>query len=360
MTQPKINTLKGQIREADDRLVDCLKQRFALARELGMLKREHGLAPEGIDDLSRELNRLSNLEMGNLPPETLDAVYREIWTAGMSFQKPVTVAFLGPLATFTHQAALAMFGSHADYVAQPTIPDVFDAVSRGDVSYGVVPVENSTEGAVTYTLDMFADTDLKISAELNLPIHHSLLSRSPMAGIRTLYSHSQVFGQCRRWLHRNLPGVKLIEVASTTEAAMRCRDEPGTGALASELASRRYDIPVVEANIEDVAANTTRFFVLGTAQSDPSGDDKTSLLMAIRHRVGALYDSLLPFGRHGVNLTFIESRPSKRKNWEYFFFVDFLGHVSEPRVEAMLDELSGHCQFIKVLGSYPRAGESQK
>ncbi len=360
MTDPKIQELKNRLRQADDALLACLKERFAAARQLGEHKREQGLQSDNLEDLARELKHVFRANADAVPAETLETLYREIWTAGVCYQAPIKVAFLGPLATFTHQAALATFGAHADYVPQPTIPDVFDTVSRGDVTYGVVPVENSTEGAVTYTLDMFADTDLQISAELNLPIHHSLLSQSPMEAITTLYSHSQVFGQCRRWLHRNLPGVNLIEVSSTTEAAMRCKDEPGSGALASELAAGRYGVPVVDSNIEDVATNTTRFFVLGTTQSAPTGDDKTSLLMAIRHRVGALYDSLLPFGRHGVNLTFIESRPSKRKNWEYFFFIDFVGHVSEPRVKAMLEELSEHCQFIKILGSYPRAGEPQK
>ena len=232
-------------------------------------------------------------------------------------------------------------------------------MSRGDAAYGVVPVENSTEGCVTHTLDMFADTDLKICAELNLAIHHCLLSPLETTEIEVLYSHSQVFGQCRRWLQRNMPAARLIEVSSTTEATARCLREPRSGALASALAAERYGVPIRASKIEDSTDNTTRFLILGRQSPAPTGDDKTSLLMAIRHRVGALYDSLLPFGKHGVNLTFIESRPSKRRNWEYYFFIDFVGHVTEERVQAMLEELGEHCQFIKILGSYPRAGDSR-
>jgi chorismate mutase/prephenate dehydratase len=292
-----------------------------------------------------------------MPGETLQAVCREIWSGAVQLEAPMKIAFLGPLATFTHQAALSTFGDSVEYAEQPTIADVFDAVSRGEVEYGVVPVENSTEGSVTYTLDMFTDTDLKICAELNLPIHHCLLCRGEKSDVKTLYSHSQVFGQCRRWLQRNMPDVHLIEVSSTTEAAVRASKEENAGALASALAAERYELPIREANIEDSRDNTTRFLVLGRENRPATGDDKTSLLMAIRHRVGALYDSLLPFGKHGVNLTFIESRPSKRKNWEYYFFVDFIGHVSEERVQKVLAELAEHCQFVKILGSYPRATE---
>ena len=231
-------------------------------------------------------------------------------------------------------------------------------MTRGEARYGIVPVENSTEGCVTHTLYMFVDTDLLICAETSLPVHHCLLAPTARTALRTLFSHPQVFGQCRRWLHRNLPDVHLVEVSSTTEAARRCRTEPHAGALAGELAAQAYKLTIRERNIEDATENTTRFIVLGKESPPPSGDDKTSLLLAIRHRVGALYDSLLPFGRHGVNLTFIESRPSKRRNWEYYFFIDFIGHVSDPRAKAVLDELAGHCQFVKLLGSYPRAAEA--
>ncbi|MCF7855447.1 MAG: prephenate dehydratase, partial [Candidatus Pacebacteria bacterium] len=302
---------------------------------------------------------LLKINDGVVPASVLRAVFREIWSGAVALQEPVKVAFLGPLATFTHQAALATFGSAVTYVDQPTIADVFDAVSRREATYGVVPVENSTEGSVTHTLDMFADTDLNIYAELNLPIHHSLLSNCKPADITTVYSHPQVFGQCRRWLHRNLPRAKLVEVASTTEAAGRCSREANTGALASALAAQQYNVPIQESNIEDASENTTRFFVLSKKKPEASGDDKTSLLLAIRHRVGALYESLLPFGKHGVNLTFIESRPSKRRSWEYFFFIDFVGHVSDPHVQQVLNDLAETCQFVKILGSYPRAPESE-
>jgi chorismate mutase/prephenate dehydratase len=356
----KLKSLERQVADNEGRLITLLDERFALAREICEEKRRLEMAPAGLEELSAMLRRLSAIQTEALPADALKAVCREIWSGAAALEQPLGIAFLGPQMTYTHQAAMAMFGSSVHYREQPSIPDVFDAVSRGEVNYGVVPVENSTEGSVTHTLDMFADTELKICAELNLPIHHCLLANCQEAEIDVLYSHPQVFGQCRRWLYRTMPEVKLVEVSSTTEAASRALKEADhAGALASELAAAAYGLAIRRANIEDSTDNTTRFLVLCKHMPEPSGDDKTSILMAIRHRVGALYESLLPFGKHGVNLTFIESRPSKRKNWEYYFFIDFLGHVTEPRAQAVLKELGEICQFVKILGSYPRAADGK-
>jgi len=292
-----------------------------------------------------------------MPEDTLRGIYREIFSGALALEKPLAVAFLGPAATFTHQAALARFGTSVNYVPQPTIADVFEAVTRAQADYGVVPVENSTEGAVTHTLDMFADAAVKICAEINVAVHHHLMGRCRREELRVLYSHPQVFGQCRRWLHRHLPNVPLVEVASTTEATSRCAAEPYAGALASALAAQRYGLKILAENTEDFSDNITRFLVLGREPAKASGDDKTSLLFVVRDRVGALYDSLRPLSAHRINMTFIESRPSRRKSWEYYFFVDFLGHMSDRYVRPALAELSENCQFVKILGSYPRAAE---
>ncbi|MFA4944995.1 MAG: prephenate dehydratase [Lentisphaeria bacterium] len=265
-------------------------------------------------------------------------------------------AFLGPEGTFTHQAAIRHFGAAARFLSCASIADVFEAVDRGQAEFGVVPVENSTEGAVSYTLDMFADSPARICAEIFLPIHHHLASSCELRALKTLYSHPQVFGQCRHWLRRHLPAVALVEAPSTSEAARRAAAEPAcAGALASELAAQQCGLTIRERNIEDHPGNLTRFFVIGSHLPPPSGHDKTSLLFGIRDRVGALLDSLEPFRRNQVSLSFIESRPSRRRNWEYQFYVDILGHCDDPPVRAALAELAVICEFVKCLGSYPRA-----
>mgnify|MGYP006286862561 CR=1 FL=1 len=347
--------LRSKIDAVDDHILQLLNNRYELVRQVAAVKRR-----EGVDffDPNREktlLARLCEKNPGPIKDETLRAVYREILSGSLALEQPLTVAFLGPATTFTHQAALRQFGHSVRYLAQQTIPDVFESVIRDRARFGVVPVENSTEGAVTHTLDMFTDISIRICAEINMAVHHNLLAACEKDAIRVIYSHPQVFGQCRQWLSKNLPGATLVEVSSTTEAAVRCADEANAGALASALAADRYHLKVVEENLEDFSDNITRFLVLGTEQPAPTGDDKTSMLFVVRDRVGALYDSLRPLSAHKINLTFIESRPSRRKSWEYYFFVDFYGHISDPVVQQALDELGEHCQFVRILGSYPRA-----
>ena len=347
--------LNERLKQLDEQILDLLDERIGLAREVGQARRAEGnteIAPAKLTQLQKQM---CNRAHENVQDATICGVFREIWSGAAAAQRPLSIAYFGRPATFTHQAAMQHFGESVDYLEHHSIGDVFDAVSRGEAAYGVVPIENSTEGSVTHTLDMFVDTSLKICAEINMEIHHCLLSKSEMREIKTLYSHPQPIGQCRRWIYRNLPDAHLIEVASTSEAAARAAAEPGSAALASEVAAEVYDVPVLERNIEDISANVTRFFVLGSENAQPTGDDKTSLLMVVRDRVGALYDSLLPFRDTGINLTFIESRPSKRRNWEYYFFVDCLGHVDDPNVKDVLEKLARHCQFVKILGSYPRA-----
>ncbi|GIX49974.1 MAG: hypothetical protein KatS3mg132_168 [Limisphaera sp.] len=226
-------------------------------------------------------------------------------------------------------------------------------MSKGRADYGVVPVENSTEGVVTHTLDMFVDSDLKIVSQIVLPIQHCLLSRYPKDKIRRLYAHPQSLGQCRAWIQANLPRVEVIETSSNARAAELAKQTRYAAAIAGELAAEKYSLPIVERDIQDNAANATRFLVLGRQSTPPTGNDRTSLMISVMHRVGALHSALAAFRRYRINMTKIESRPSRRKAWEYFFFIDVEGHAEEPRLARALKLLAEHCNFVKVLGSYP-------
>ena len=277
-------------------------------------------------------------------------------SAALALEKPLTIAYLGPEATFTHLASISKFGASVSYISAATISEIFQAVDQKRADYGVVPVENSIEGAVTHSLDRFIDSDLKICSEILFEISHHLLSHSPLKEIRRVYSNPQVFGQCRVWLETNLPRVELMETTSTTQAAQRAAREDGTAAIASKLAATLYNLPMVAQAIEDLAHNMTRFLVIGRELAAPTGRDKTSLLVSIKDKVGALYEMLTPIRRHRINMTKIESRPSKKKAWDYYFFIDFEGHVQDQKVKRMLEELEGKVRFLKILGSYPRAG----
>lgn len=338
---------KSELRKLDRELIELLARRFRLAEQSA----QAGLKPGEAELIFREIKE--EAESAGVPENIVRTLFREIHSAAALRSEKWRIAFLGPAATFTHQAAMEYFGSAVEYAAQPTIGDVFDTVCRKKCQYAVVPVENSTEGAVTHTLDMFVDAEVKIVAEINMAIHHCLLGRVSRKKLEVVYSHPQVIGQCRTWLQKNLPGVRLVEVSSTTDAAERCRREPKAGALAGKMAASEYKLPVIEENIEDCVGNTTRFFVLGRHFTEPTGQDKTSLFLAVRDRVGALYDVLLPFGRHGVNLSFIESRPSKRRNWEYYFFIDLNGHFKDETVAETMADIREHCENVKILGSYP-------
>jgi chorismate mutase/prephenate dehydratase len=285
----------------------------------------------------------------------LRAIYREIMSSALSLEKSMTVAYLGPEATFTHQAAIRRFGSSLHYSAQKTIADVFTDVSKNRADYGVVPVENSTEGVVTHTLDMFVDSDLKIVAQIVLPVQHCLISRWKRSQIKKLYSHPQSLGQCRGWVQTNLPRAEIIETSSNARSAEFASKEKESGAIAGVLAAEKYRVPIVEHDIQDNAANATRFLVLGRQCSPPTGNDRTSVMFSIMDRVGALYRALAPFRRFRINMTKIESRPSKRKAWEYFFFVDCDGHMNDKKVAKAIALLSEQCSYVKVLGSYPNS-----
>jgi len=301
------------------------------------------------------LQRICRKNQGPITNESLRAIYREIMSSALSLEKTMTIAYLGPEATFTHQAAIRRFGSSLRYASQKTITDVFAEVSKNRADYGVVPIENSTEGVVTHTLDMFVDSELKIVAQIVLPVQHCLLSNSRRSQIKKLFGHPQSLGQCRGWVQANLPRVEIIETSSNARSAEFAAREKDTGAIAGVLAAEKYDLRVLEHDIQDNAANATRFLVLGRQCSPATGNDRTSIMLSIVDQVGALYRALSPFRRYRINMTKIESRPSKRKAWEYFFFVDCDGHMNDGKVANAIQHLSEQCSYVKVLGSYPNA-----
>lgn len=347
----------AQHRKAIDRLdaqiVRLLNQRTRHVLAIGKLKLKSGqeiYAPHREDAV---LRRVCRLNRGPISNESLRAIYREIMSSALLAEKPMTIAYLGPEATFTHQAALQRFGASLRYVPLKTISEVFHEVSKRRADFGVVPIENSTEGVVTHTLDMFYDSDLKIVAQIVLPVQHCLLSHARRDQIKKLYIHPQTLAQCRGWLQKNFPNVEIIETSSNARSAELAAQDKTAGAIAGLLAAEKYGLPVLEHNVQDSADNATRFLVLGRQCSPPTGNDRTSLMFCIADRPGALYSALAPFSRHQINMTKIESRPSKRKAWEYFFFVDIDGHASDPKVARAIKQLSEHCVFVKVLGSYP-------
>jgi len=337
----------------DSDILRLLNERAKHVIEIARIKAEHD-SPLYVPGREKEvLDAIRAKNQGPLPHGAMEAIYREILSSMRSLEGPLVVAYFGPEATFTHLAARQMFGTFVEYRPAAAIRDVFTEVERERAQYGVVPVENSTEGVVNRTLDTFMESDLKICAEILMEVSHHLLANCALEEIEKVYSFSQPFAQCRTWLESNLPGAQLVEVSSTAKAAQIAAGEPGAAAIASELAAEVYGIKVLVPRIEDQTGNVTRFFVIGREVSQPSGDDKTSIMFSIRDRVGALYDTLKPFAEHGINLTKIESRPSKRRPWEYIFFADLRGHCEDEEVAAALKELSETCLFVKVLGAYP-------
>jgi chorismate mutase/prephenate dehydratase len=354
-----IDAWRSEIDAIDDRILELLNQRAGCVLAIGKAKAKSGAAVYVPGREQEILARLEATNPGPLPRSAVRTIFREVISAAYTLERGMKVAYLGPAATYTHQAALQQFGRMADFVAATTTDEIFAAVEGGRVEYGVVPVENSSEGVVSHTLDLFADSPLTICAEVHVAIHHDLLSKSgELRDVRVVCSHPQALAQCRRWLDTNLREVPQQTTHSTALAAERAAREPDAAAIASPVAAEIYGLRVVAAGIEDHPDNTTRFLVIGREPPKKSARDVTSLLFSIkRDEVGALHRALEPFARQGVNLTRIESRPTRVRRWEYVFFCDFEGHVDDDRVRAAIDELRPRCDFVKVLGSYPRAGE---
>ena len=354
MSLPEV---RKKIDVIDDQLLRLFKERADLVHEVGVIKKAEGTAiyaPEREEQVLRGLVEKNQTLGGRLPEKAVRAIYREIMSASLALEKDLTIAFLGPEATYTHQAARSKFGASVNYAAQTNIADVFDRVARGQADYGVVPIENSTEGAVNHTLDVFMESDLRICAQILLKIENNLMARCAREEIQKVYSHPQVFGQCRNWLRNHLKGVDLIEVSSTTRAAEMAANDPHAGALAGRMAAEVYKLEILDSCIQDSPNNTTRFLVIGHSASPPTGSDRTSLMFCVQDKPGALFAALEPFNRLKISMSKIESRPSKRKVWEYYFFADVDGHATEPRLQEAISDLEKHCSFVKILGTYPK------
>jgi chorismate mutase/prephenate dehydratase len=354
-----LEPIRQKIDALDRQLVELLNQRLALAAEIGKLKRSQGGQIYVAEREDAVLRKVTAQNQGPIKNEALGAIFREIMSAAIALEKPLLIAYLGPEASNTHAAALKKFGASVDYHAMATVSDIFTAVEKGETDYAVIPIENSTEGSVREALDSFVESDLKVVAQIYLEISHALISNSPLEEIERVYSKDQALAQCRHWLQRHLSHAQLVDAPSTSRAVQMAKDEPGTAAIAGELAAEHYGVPIVERNIQDKADNTTRFFVLGKKPSGSvgNGKDVTSLVISLGEEAsshsGALLRMLNPFGARGINLTKIESRPSKKRPWDYYFFVDVTGHYEEPNMKAALAELKTFCPLVKWLGSYP-------
>ncbi|HEU4753090.1 MAG TPA: prephenate dehydratase [Armatimonadota bacterium] len=355
----EIEDYRRRIDALDAEITRLINERATCARAIGEAKQRTETSAYAPARERQVLDRVIARNEGPLPDAALQAIYREIISACRALEKPLTIAYWGPPASNTHVAATRRFGSQASFLETGSIAEVFAQVERGSADFGVIPVENSTEGVVAQSLDMFLNSDVRVCAEIYVPIQHNLLSKAAsLRDVRRVYTMFQATAQCRNWLSRNLPGVELVETTTTARAAGLAAQEPDAGAIANLAAAEQYGVPVLAEQIEDNPRNRTRFWVIGRLEPAPSGRDKTSILFSVSHRPGALVDALSTFSEHGVSLTFIESRPTKQTPWEYVFFIDVQGHVEEgpesPLVRA-LPHFREHCLFTRVLGSYPEA-----
>ncbi|MGE5490717.1 MAG: prephenate dehydratase [Actinomycetota bacterium] len=356
--QKELAVVRTEIDSIDAQLLKLLNQRAGCAQKVGEIKSRYGeighiYRPERE---AQVLRRIQDSNPGPLTDEYVTWFFREVMSACLSLEQPLGVAFLGPLGTFSESAATKHFGHGARLLPQVSIDDVFREVEAGHASYAVVPVENSTEGAVGRTMDLLLATPLKICGEVVLRIHQNLLSKADsLSHITKVYSHAQSLAQCHEWLNRMLPDVPRISVGSNAQAAQRAAEEEGAAAIAGEAAAERYSLPKLAENIEDEPNNTTRFLVMGRHDAGPSGRDKTSVIMSAPNRTGALHELLMPFADSGVSLSRLESRPARHALWEYVFYVDIDGHREDAPVKAALDELARRAAYLKILGSYPVA-----
>ncbi|GAB4482956.1 MAG: prephenate dehydratase [Thermodesulfovibrionales bacterium] len=351
----ELDAFRKRIDRIDDKILELLNERAESVVEIGKIKKKQKTRFYKPDRERQILDRITGQNTGPFPNDALKAIYREILSASLSLEEPLKVTCLGPLGTYTHLAALRHFGSSAAFMPVDSIKKVFENVETNKAEYGVVPIENSNEGVVSHTLDMFVDSDLQVVAEIIIEISHNLLSRqTERSKIQKIYSHPQALAQCRGWLESNMPGVPTSETTSTSRAAELAAREPKAAAIASELAARMYDLTIVERSIQDGRRNITRFLVISKEFPHRTGHDKTSVMFTIKHKPGSLYEVLLPFKRSKINLTKIESRPSKRKAWEYIFFVDMEGHIEDRRIRKAIDALTENCLYLKILGSYPQ------
>lgn len=347
--------LRKKIDQIDQQILKLLSERGKQVVKIGKIKKSQGSNFHVPERESKLLEALKKANRGPYTNEAIETIYREILSASLALESPLKVAFLGPEATFTHLAGVKRFGLSAEFVPQTSLAKVFQEVSLGKANYGVVPIENSTEGIVSYTLDLFVEFPLKICGEIKLPIIHNLLSKvKSLKEIKKVYSHPQALAQCRSWLDSHLPGIKTVETASTAKAAEIASTEAGAAAIASEYAAGHYQLNVLAKHIEDLSNNFTRFVVIAKKDCGATGQDKTSVMFSAKDEVGILHRLLSPLAKEKINLSKIESRPLKGRAWEYIFFVDMDGHRENPKVKRALEKMAKGCAFIKILGSYPK------
>ncbi len=360
MAKDDLKKLRGQIDAIDNQILELLNQRAQVVLGVGKAKEGSGGTYYVPSREKAIYERLTAANAGPFPNQAVVKVFREIISASLNMELPMQVAFLGPQSTFTHLAAMQQFGLSAQLVPLKSIPSVFEEVERDRAHYGVVPVENSTEGVVNHTLDMFIGSELQVIAEIMLEISHNLLSKTGnIEQISKIVSHPQALAQCRHWFEANLADTPLVDVASTAAAAQLAAEDETAAAIASEAAIVQYGLKVVKAKIEDNPNNFTRFLVIGKKTPERSGNDKTSIMFSVKDAPGILSRMLEPFSKRGINLSKIESRPMKQKAWEYIFFLDLIGHISDTAISDAIDELRDHCHFLKVLGSYPIARQEK-
>ncbi len=357
----RLSEIRNEIDSLDEQIQQLISQRAELAQEVAKTKLSNAASEAAVafyrpEREAQVLAQIMERNQGPLGDEEMARLFREIMSACLALEQPMRIAFLGPEGTFTQAAALKQFGHSVNTLPMASIPAVFHDVESDQAHYGVVPVENSTEGVISHTLDMFINSPLRINGEVELRIHHYLLSRAKdLKGVKRIYSHQQSLAQCRDWLDEHLAGVDQITVASNAEAARIASREPDAAAIAGEVAAEIYQLGVLARNIEDEPDNTTRFLVVGKQLPAASGHDKTSLLISTHNRPGALYDLLSPLSENGVSMSRIESRPSRRGNWDYLFFVDIDGHAEDENVRRALEVLESDSTMFRVLGSYPKA-----
>ncbi|MDH5633001.1 MAG: prephenate dehydratase [Gammaproteobacteria bacterium] len=353
----RLKQLRERIDGLDEKILELISERAACAQEVALVKQESGSSayyrPEREAQVLRRILKNNN---GPLADEEMARLFREIMSACLALESRQLIAFLGPEGTYTQEAALKHFGHSVRTLPLNAIDEVFREVEAGTTPFGVVPIENSTEGVVSHTLDSFMGSSLYICGEVELRIHHQFLSKSTeLSAIKRVVSHRQSLAQCREWLDANLPGIERVAAGTNAEAAMIASSDPEVAAIASESAAQLYKLNILVANIEDEPDNTTRFLIIGKQETEPSGDDKTSLLVSCKNRPGGLADLLMPLSRHKISMTRIESRPSRKGMWEYVFFLDIEGHHRNPKIAAALADLEEQAAFLKLLGSYPKA-----
>lgn len=349
----QLSRLRDRIDALDEEVLRLLNERAGIAQEIGHIKNGSIYRAEREAQVVR---RMQGANTGPLPAESISVLFKEIMSACRALEQPLSVAYLGPQGTFSEAAAVKHFGHAVAGLPCTDIDEVFRAVERGEASFSVAPVENSTEGAVNRTLDLLLSSPLKICGEVKLRIRQHLMRKGEgMQGIKVVYSHAQSLGQCHEWLGRHLYGIETIHVTSNAEAARMAAENPDAAAIAGELAAEHYDLNIVARDIEDEPNNTTRFLVLGNEDAAPSGRDKTSLVLSAKNRPGSLLELLAPLAGHNIGLTKLESRPARKGSWDYMFYMDIDGHRNDANIQHALHAVEEHCTFLKVLGSYPVA-----